>query len=178
MAEKLTLARPYAKAAFLFARDENKFAQWENFLAGFAVLMQDQRVQTKVSDPNYTYTEILEFIRQMLDLPSNSSEMNFVQLIVSAKKLLLLTEIAHGFHILHENFLHVQEIEVVSFMSLPAVQKQKLLTMLEKKLQRKLKATFSEDSNLLGGVIVRAGDLVIDGSARRQIEKLAHRLIT
>jgi F-type H+-transporting ATPase subunit delta len=178
MAEKLTLARPYAKAAFLFARDENKFAQWENFLNSFAALMQDKRVQSKVSDPNETHAEILEFLRQMLDLQSGSSEMNFVQLIVSAKKLLLLNEIAHGFHLLHENFLQVQEIEVVSFMPLPAMQKQKLLTALEKKLQRKLKVTFSEDINLLGGVLVRAGDLVIDGSARRQIEKLAHRLIT
>ena len=98
---------------------------------------------------------------------------NFLSVLAENKRLALLPEIADLFTTFKANFERSVEVEVISAFELEDETTRRLSEALGRKLERSVNVRSTTDSSLLGGVLIRAGDLVIDGSVRGRLNKLA-----
>jgi len=173
MAELSTLARPYAKAAFEYARDSNALPQWSEQLATAAAVTLDSVMGTVLNDPALTTEQQGQALNDVCGDTLSSEARNFMAILASNKRLPLLPEIHSLFDQYKANQEKSVDVEVVSAFDLADATRDKLADVLGKKLEREVKVRTSTDKDLLGGVLIRAGDLVIDGSVRGRLNKLA-----
>lgn len=173
MAELSTIARPYAKAAFEYARDKGQLSQWNEELAAVAAVSLDNTMDGVLHNPALTAEQQAETLNAVCGDSLGAETRNFVVILASNKRLALLPEI-HSLFAQHKaNQEKSVDVEVISAFDLADETRDKLAAVLGKKLEREVKVRTSTDSNLLGGVLIRAGDLVIDGSVRGGLNKLA-----
>lgn len=173
MAELSTLARPYAQAAFEYARDSKQLPQWAQQLATAALVASDPRLKVVLSDPALTAEQQAQTLGDVCGDALGAHMRNFIGVLAVNKRLSLLPEISALFAQLKANHEKTVDVEVVSAFDLTDATCDKLAAVLGKKLARDVKVRTSTDRNLLGGVLIRAGDLVIDGSIRGRLNKLA-----
>jgi F-type H+-transporting ATPase subunit delta len=173
MAELSTLARPYAKAAFEVARDKADLAGWSAQLATAAVVSRDAVIASILASPAYTAEQMADTVIGVCGDALVEDGRNFIQVLASNKRLPLLPEIQALFEQYKANQEKRVDVEVVSAFDLGAVTEQTLVEVLSKKLEREVKVDSTVDQSLIGGVLIRAGDLVIDGSVRGRLNKLA-----
>jgi F-type H+-transporting ATPase subunit delta len=176
MAELTTLARPYAKAAFEHARAQQQLAAWSAMLALGAAVSQDDIVQSMLKAPRLTSTEKAAAFNEVCGDELNAQVRNFIQVLAENERLLLLPEIASLFELYKSEQEKSVDVEVTSAFALSADQQDKLAKVLSARLSREVRLHAAEDPALIGGVVIRAGDLVIDGSVRGKIAKLAEAL--
>jgi F-type H+-transporting ATPase subunit delta len=176
MAELSTLARPYAKAAFEYAAQAGELQSWSDSLATAGSVAQQPNVVKLLSSPSVTAqqqaTALIEICGDALD----ERGQNFLTVLSENHRLQLLPEISLQFDVLKANREKAVDVELVAAHELDAEQQQKLSDALSAKLERKVNMQVSLDKNLLGGAVIRAGDLVIDGSIRGRLAKLAESL--
>ena len=173
MAERATVARPYAKAAFEYARDAKAFADWSRGLATADAIVGDPRVSALSKNPSLTTTELADLVTEVAGANLNAGMQNFVRVLAENHRLLLLPEIAVQYEQLRAAVENTVDVEVVSAVPLSEAQSERLKQALNSRLKRQVRMQNSVDSALLGGAIVRAGDLVIDGSLKGRLERLA-----
>jgi F-type H+-transporting ATPase subunit delta len=173
MAELSTLARPYAKAAFEFARDHQALDQWSEQLAVAAAVSVDDSVVSVLDNPSLTATQQAAALDEVCGDAFDENMRNFIAILADNKRLSLLAEIQTQFGQYKANLEKVVDVEVISAFDMADATLDKLADVLGKKLEREVKVSTSTDTDLLGGVLIRAGDLVIDGSVRGRLNKLA-----
>jgi len=173
VAERATIARPYAKAAFEYARDANAFASWSQGLGVAARLAVDPRVAPLTKSPRWTAADLAGLIIDVAGDKLDAGMQNFVRVLAENHRLLLLPEILAHYEALRSTVENTVDVEVVSAVPLDAAQEDKLRAALSKRLKRQVRMQTSVDSTLLGGAVVRAGDLVIDGSLKGRLQRLA-----
>ncbi|MCG8535366.1 MAG: F0F1 ATP synthase subunit delta [Pseudomonadales bacterium] len=176
MAELTTVARPYAKAAFQFADENGSLDQWSDMLAFASAVSLDESVQAYLQNPQITSAQKADAFTQLCSDKLNEQGKNFIVLLAQNKRLSVLPEIS----VLYEAFKSFKEqsVDAVITSAFPLSDEQtaKLAASLKQKLGREVNITTEEDKSLLGGIIVHAGDLVIDGSVRGKLAKLADKL--
>lgn len=173
MAELSTLARPYARAAFEYARDSGSLSQWAEQLATVSAVVSDKSLKAALSDPSLTAEQQARILTDVCGDALGDQARNFISVLAANKRLLLVPEISLLFAQYKANQEKSVDVEVISAFDLADEARDKLAQVLGKKLERQVKVRTSTDSNLLGGVLIRAGDLVIDGSVRGRLNKLA-----
>lgn len=173
MAELSTLARPYAKAAFEYALDKNGLDQWSSQLATVAAVAADEGMNVVLSNPSLTAVQQAQTLSDVCGEAVSAEVRNFIAILASNKRLALLPEISALFAQYKANQEKTVDVEVVSAFDLADSARDRLAEVLGRKLERQVNVRTSTDSNLLGGVLIRAGDLVIDGSVRGKLDKLA-----
>jgi F-type H+-transporting ATPase subunit delta len=176
MAERATIARPYAKAAFEYARDANDFAGWSLALARAAEIVADPRVAALTKSPQWSAADVVGLITDVAGASLIAGMENFVRVLAENHRLLLLPEIAAHYEEFRSAVENTVDVEVVSAVKLDAAQSSKLSAALAKRLKRNVRMKNSVDATLLGGAVLRAGDLVIDGSLKGRLERLATEL--
>ncbi len=173
MAELSTLARPYSKAAYDFARDKGALAQRSEQLATCAAVAADAGMAAVLGNPSLTDEQQARTLNEVCGDATGAEVKNFVTILSANKRLPLLPEISAQFELLKANLEKSVDVEVVSAFDLDDATADKLAAVLGRKLEREVKVSTSTDAGLLGGVLIRAGDLVIDGSVRGRLNKLA-----
>lgn len=173
MAESITIARPYAKAAFQAAQDTNALAEWSEQLAFAAAVAGDETMSVVLDHPSLTSAQKAEIFADVCDGKLNEQGKNFVAVLAENDRLALLPEIAEMFEILKSQQERSVDVQVESAFELGSEQQDKLAQALSKKLDRNVVVSASTNSALLGGAIIRANDLVIDASVRGKLAKLA-----
>jgi len=176
MAELTTLARPYAKAAFEHAQANQQLAAWSAVLSLAAAVSQDETVQQVLKAPRLTSVEKANTFNEVVGDKFDAQAQNFIHVLAENERLLLLPEIAALFEVFKAEQEKSVDVEVTSAFALSTDQQDKLAKVLSARLSREVRLHAAEDSSLIGGVIIRAGDLVIDGSVRGKIAKLAEAL--
>ena len=176
MAERATIARPYAKAAFEYARDTKSFAEWSQGLRAAAEIVADPRLAALTKDPQWSQADLVSIITDVAGSKLNPGMQNFVRVLAENHRLLLLPEIAVHYEELRSQVENTVDVEVISAIALNAAQQDKLATALSTRLKRKVRMQNSVDASLLGGAVLRAGDLVIDGSLKGRLQRLATEL--
>jgi F-type H+-transporting ATPase subunit delta len=171
-AERATIARPYAKAAFEYAQGAGAFAEWSRALQLCAQIVADPRVAALVKNPAFTPAQIADFVIGVAGAGLDPHMQNYVRTLVENHRLLLLPEIAAHYEMLRAEVENTIDVEVVSAVKLDGAQAQKLEQALHTRLKRRVKMRNSVDASLLGGAVIRAGDLLIDGSLRGRLERL------
>jgi len=172
MAEPSTIARPYAEAAFKLADGQGKLAVWSASLANLAAVAGDVRVRAAIGDPNLPAAKVAGIFIAILAGKLSGEAENFVRVLAENGRLEMLAEIRSQFEALKNECEGVVEGQVQTAFELDAAQLADLVTRLEKRTGRKVRAKVSVDRNLIGGVKVLIGDKVIDGSARAQLSAL------
>ena len=173
MAELSTLARPYARAAFEYARDSAALDDWAAALAGAAAACRDQRIAALLASPSHTAEQLAKTLISLCGDEFNDGQRNFMHVLAANKRLPLLPEISAIFAALKAEQERSVDVTVVSAYALEGSTEHNLAQVLSKKLEREVKVDTKVDETLLGGVLIRAGDLVIDGSVRGRLNKLA-----
>ncbi len=176
MAERATIARPYAKAAFEYARAASAFAEWSQGLKLAADIVADPRVAPLTKSPQWTAADLVSLITDVAGANLNAGMQNFVRVLAENHRLLLLPEIAAHYEVLRSAVENTIDVEVVLAVPLDAAQAEKLKQALSTRLKRQVRMRTSVDATLLGGAVVRAGDLVIDGSLKGRLARLATEL--
>ncbi len=176
MADKLTIARPYARAAFEQAREDDRQAQWSESLKVAAQVVQDPRVAALLGNPHVTPEELAQLFIGIAGPGLGEHGANFVRTLAANGRLAYLPEIAAQFEVLKDADEGVADVTVTSAAPLDEALQQKLSQALEKRLRRKVRLHVELDPHLIGGAIVRAGDLVIDGSLSTRLERIAYEL--
>jgi F-type H+-transporting ATPase subunit delta len=173
MVEKVTLARPYAKAAFQYARERNAFAQWSSVLATASAVVADPRVETLLVSPRVKPTELVDLIAGIAGESLDENGRNFLNTLAENRRLGLLPEIAEMYETLRAEIEHIADVEIISATQLTDAQRGRLTEALKRRLKREIRLHVSVDPSLIGGAIVRSGDLVIDGSLKARLDRLA-----
>ena len=172
MSESTTIARPYAKAIFELALAENQLEQWSGYLHLLAQAVLTPQASEFITNPATTVLQRMELLHVVIRLDADQSLNNLISLLATNKRLMLLPEI----EVLYQAYRAEQEktlvVEVVSFSTVSIEQQQKLIVSLSQRLERKVSLEISIDTSLIGGAVIRAGDLVIDGSVRGKLNKL------
>ena len=176
MAERATVARPYAKAAFEYARAANAFAAWSQGLATAGEIVADPRVAGLTKSPSLTTADLADLIIDVAGSKLDAGMRNFMRVLAENHRLLLLPEIAAHYEELRSAVENTVDVEVTSAVPLNDAQAQKLKQALSTRLRRQVRMRTSVDAALMGGAVVRAGDLVIDGSLKGRLDRLATEL--
>jgi F-type H+-transporting ATPase subunit delta len=172
MSQFTTLARPYAKAAFKAAEEGASLQAWSQGLGLLAALLQHEKVATFLANPANSGERQADTLLALCGDELDSQLQNLVRLLAANKRLALLPEISALFEALKAERERTVEVDVVSAFPLDAEAVAKLSATLKSRLDREVKLSSRVDQSLIGGVVVRAGDLVIDSSVRGKLKKL------
>lgn len=172
MAEKATIARPYARAAFAYARKGNILAAWSDALGAAAAVVSDARVKKMIGNPKISAKQLVDFIAEILSGKADSNVRNFLDELVRNRRLALLPQVAAMYEAMRNEIENVADVQVTSAVALDEAQRQRLATALKKRLQKEVRLQCSVDAGLIGGAVIRSDDLVIDGSLRAKLERL------
>lgn len=176
MAETVTAARPYAQAAFDVARASGKLKNWSEWLAAAAALVSDAKVRALIGNPRVARAQIQGLMLDALDGALDPQAKNFIRLLTENQRLALLPDIATLFEASRAEAEGTLRVQVISAMALSDEQQRTLAAALKKRFQREVTLHCDIDKNIIGGAIIRAGDRVIDGSARGKLQRLAQAL--
>lgn len=176
MAENVTIARPYARAAFAFAREHNAFASWSKWLSAAASLVQDERVAGLLVSPKVSAQELASLVGDASGIGSDKGANNFIAVLAQNRRLGVLPEIAAMFETLRAEVENVADVQVTSAVALDDAQRQRLSSALKVRLKRDVRLHCDIDASLVGGAIIRSGDLIIDGSLKGRLDRLAAEL--
>ncbi len=177
MAEKTTIARPYAQAIFAIAQEQGALAKWSAMLGLTATVVSDPQVVPLIGNPNVTREQIVDLLFGVCGDNLNDTGKNMVRVLADNGRLNVLPEIAALYEVERARAEGTLEAEVISAAELSSAQQQTIAEALKKRLGREVTLEVTIDASLLGGVIIRAGDLVIDNSAKGKLAKLSHRLL-
>ncbi|MEK7734511.1 MAG: F0F1 ATP synthase subunit delta [Pseudomonadota bacterium] len=190
MAEAKTVARPYAEAAFALAREQKTLAAWSGMLALIAAVAGDQQLRRLAADPRVSHEQLLGLLLGVCgdvqgrtsaagDRMSGAADrltregQNLVRALVENRRLAVLPEIVEVFEELKNAAEARIEATVQTALPMSPDQIKALEQGLTRKLARQVTVTVTVEPSLIGGALVRAGDLVIDASVRGRLEQLA-----
>jgi len=176
MAELTTLARPYAKAAFEHAQAHQQLAHWSAMLGLAAAVSLDDTMQRVFKAPRLTSTEKATTFTEVCGDKFDAQARNFIHVVAENDRLALLPDIFAQFELYKAEQEKSIDVDVTSAFALSDEQQDKLAKVLSARLGREVRLHAAQDATLIGGVLIRAGDLVIDGSVRGKLAKLAEAL--
>jgi len=176
MADRITIARPYARAAFEEARAHERLGPWSEALQVAAEVVRDRRIETLLGNPRVTPEQLAQLVTGIAGAPLGDKGANFVRTLAVNRRLAYLPEISALFDKLKDAAQGVADVTVTSAAPLDASQQRKLAAALKKRLKRTVRLHCEIDPALIGGAVLRSGDLVIDGSLRTRLDRIAYEL--
>lgn len=172
MADRATIARPYARAAFAHAREGKDLAAWSKLLGSAALAVADPRVARLLNHPHVTAEQLVGLLVDASKKAAGAEGRNFLMTLAENRRIGLLPEIAAQFEVLRAEVEGVVDVEVIAAREIAAPQEKRLTAALAKRLGREVRLHTRIDASLLGGAVLRAGDLVIDGSLKGRLARL------
>ncbi|MEO6423719.1 MAG: F0F1 ATP synthase subunit delta [Candidatus Nitrotoga sp.] len=176
MAEAITVARPYAQAAFDEAHELGDLKGWSDLLQSLARAVINSEIRATITSPQIVKSQLVDLMLALSGDKSNETQRNFIKLLVEGQRLILLPEIVTLFEMMRSEAEKNVDVVVTSAFDLSELQKQKITAALKIRMGREIRLSCETDRELLGGIIIRAGDKVIDGSARTHLSELANAL--
>jgi F-type H+-transporting ATPase subunit delta len=176
VADRATIARPYARAAFAHAQATKDFANWSKLLGAAATGAKDARVARLIGNPHVTGDELVDLLGGLSKQAAGEGGKNFLRALAENNRLALLPEIAAQYEKLRAEVEGLVDVTVIAAREIAAPQQKRLEAALAKRLGRDVRMQMQIDESLIGGAIVRAGDLVIDGSLKGRLERLGSAL--
>jgi len=172
MSKNRTFARPYAKAAFELAVAERAFPKWSEMLAVAAMIANDKQFRSLAKNPRVSAKDLIALF-DTIGQDNFTGEMKaFIRILAKFKRLTLLPEIASLYEEMRALAERVVNVELISAQPLNDQDQQRFIQILKKRMNCDVALECQVDQSILGGAIVRAGDLIIDGSIRGRLAKL------
>jgi F-type H+-transporting ATPase subunit delta len=176
MSERMTIGRPYAKAIFSLAKNTKDYTSWSELLSFLCKFINDQSVIDLIKNPVVSVDNKINFIVNFFDNTLDPHQINVIRLLSKYKRLLYITEISELFHNYMEEEQGILKVDVISAAGINKEGRDRLTIVLSKKFDKNVSIKFSVDSKLLGGVIVKVQDNVIDGTLKESLINLKNLL--
>lgn len=176
MFSRITLARPYARAAFQAARQTDSLGDWSERLTLAAQIAAAEEMRELIDNPRIGRERLIELFRDIGGERFDDRFINFLRAVGHHNRFELLPEIAAQFEFLRREAEKRVHVQVTSAYPLDSAEQESLATRLKKRFGRDIDLEVEVDESLIGGVVIRAGDEVIDGSVRGRLEQLGKQL--
>ncbi|MFN3984662.1 MAG: F0F1 ATP synthase subunit delta [Rhodocyclaceae bacterium] len=173
MAENVTIARPYAEAAFELARGADALAPWSEALDRLSAIVADTSMQACISDPNLSQDQLIRLVLDVAGEGLVPEQQNFVRVLVENDRLQVLPEIRDLFVDKKNGFEGVKEADIASAFPIDDASLANLKSDLEARFKARINVTVRIDPELIGGVRIAVGDEVIDASVRGKLANMA-----
>jgi F-type H+-transporting ATPase subunit delta len=173
MADFTTTARPYARAVYQQATETSSVDAWGDALALMAMVANDAAMSKVLDNPQLSGEQKGELLLKVIGDKLDAQQTNLIKLMAENGRLKALPEVADQFEVYRAEAEGKIDAEVVSAFALTDEQEQAIVATLKTKLGREITLTTSIDESLIGGVVIKAGDTIIDGSMKSQLESLA-----
>ena len=177
MAEAITIARPYAVAVFAIAKEKDELKGWSDLLALLAQCVADPKMQSIITSPAVSDEQVVTLLADISGELMSVDARNFLALLAENNRLQLLAYIAVIFEELRAEAEQTMTADVTTARALTSEQESNIAAALKKRTGRDVTLITTIDDSLLGGAIIRAGDLIIDGSALGKLNRLANAII-
>jgi F-type H+-transporting ATPase subunit delta len=174
MSENNTIARPYAQAIFELAREHNGYTTWSDALGFLSAVASDHQMKAVLDSPRLTEQMLTDLFLEICGDQVDEAGKNFVRLLAENRRLAVLPEIAELYEEMRRVGEGVVRGQVISAYPVSEQQQQQIAAALRARLGREVELEWATDESLIGGAIVRAGDLVIDGSVQGKLNRLAN----
>ena len=173
MTDFTTAARPYASAVYDIASQSGDLDSWGDALANLANVVNDEQMRELLGSPEMGKQQKGELVIQVMGDNLNQQQQNLVKLMAENSRLQLMSDVLHQFELARAKAENKIEAEVISAFELTADQTDELVKTLKNKLGCDITLTTTVDESLIGGVIIKAGDTIIDASMKSQLDSLA-----
>ena len=177
MAENVTLARPYAEAAFQLAKGGNALSAWSGSLEQLAIIMSNAEMTECIGNPLLTSAQLTQLCLEVAAKSAKTEllpeQQNFVRMLVDNDRLSVLPEISELFDQLKHAHEGIKDAAITSAFALDDATLKALIADLERKFDCRIDASVKIDSELIGGVRIAVGDEVIDASVRGKLAAMA-----
>ena|SRR6056297_618409 len=177
MLAETTLARPYARAAFSLADQAGSVDAWSDALAKASEAVETEAMQRVIGHPKVDEKRLQGLFEEVLGDSVDRAFKSFLTVLMHYRRLPLLPEIAAQFETLRRSSEHRLKVNVTSAVEMDQDQLEKLATRLREKFGTEIEMETGIDKDLIGGLVVRAGDKVIDASVRGRLEQLGRQLV-
>jgi F-type H+-transporting ATPase subunit delta len=174
MAEAITIARPYANAVFSIANEKGELKAWSELLAVFSQCVEDKDIAGMIASPSVSDEQMIDLLSNVTGETVSDEAKHFLMLLSENNRLLLLSDIAVIYEQLRAEAEQVMTADVSTAKPLTEQQQANISAALKKRTGRDVTLNVEVDESLLGGAIIRAGDLIIDGSALGKLNRLAN----
>lgn len=172
MAEDETLGRPYARAVFELARDAGALPEWSGRLAAAAQVVEDPQFRELIDNPRLTVADVAQILLDILGDRLDEAARNLIRVLADNHRLAVLPTLATLYEEYRAEAEGTVEAQLISAFPVEEEERQRIARALKTRLGREIHLECAIDERLLGGAVVRAGDLVIDGSVRGKLEQL------
>ncbi len=173
MSDFTTAARPYANAVYDTARENNALDSWSEALANLANVISDSQMSELLDNPELGKIQKGELVVQVLGDKLTEQQQNLVKLMAENGRLKLMPDVVEQFEVARAKAENKIDAEVISAFELTAEQTNELVNTLKNKLGCDITLTTTIDESLIGGVVIKAGDTIIDASMKSQLDSLA-----
>lgn len=171
------LARPYARAVFELAKSQGEFQKWSESLSLMAAVISNDTIAGLLDNPRLTRSGASDLVIRACGEDISDSEKNLLNMLAENDRLSELPMITALFHKFRDEAEGTVEAEVISAQPLNDEQKSAIASALKQRLGRDVQLNCSVNEDLVGGAVIRAGDLVIDGSAVEHLRQLSSTLV-
>jgi len=175
--DNITRARPYAQAAFEQASEESEVAQWSSLLKLLGQVVANPQMQALLSNPRVSEQQLLEIVTGLCGDGLSATGLNFIKILISAGRLKYVAQMSVLFEQKWAEAEGRLDVNVISAYELLPEQENNIGEAMARRLGKKINISSLVDQSLIGGMIVRAGDSVIDVSLRGQLNELRRSLI-
>lgn len=175
MSELTTIARPYAKAAFEYAVENSAVDNWFDMLSFAAQVSQNDTVANYLTG-GASVDQAQALFMHVCGEQVDSKGQNFLKVMAENERLLVLPQVVAQFSELKAEYEKEISVDVLAAVELSAVQEKAISAALEKRLARKVKLNCNVDASIVSGLVIKAGDMVIDGSIKGKLSRLANTL--
>lgn len=182
MSEYITIARPYAKAIFYMAKEDETLEDWQNFLKFVADIMDDSSIISYMKNRTISHSDksgmIINILDSNLTLEKTGKKfINFINVLSYYGRFLCVKDI----HVLYKHYMNIELGCVDAIVKVPCLidsyQKDNIINSLAKRFDKKVSALFEVEENLLGGFWVKTGDFVLDASIVGNLKSLSIKIM-
>jgi F-type H+-transporting ATPase subunit delta len=178
MAERTTVARPYADAAFRIAREQNALARWSEMIRLAEAIATDPQMADALASPKLDAGDKASLFLSIAGDRFTEDMRNFVRVLIDADRIELLPEIRTLFEALRNDAEGVAQATIETALPLSDTQLEQITAALAKRFGKRIEASTSINPALIGGARIAVGDTVIDGSVREKLEAMCHALLS
>jgi F-type H+-transporting ATPase subunit delta len=178
MAERTTVARPYADAAFRIAREQNALSRWSEMVKLAEAIATDPQMAEALANPKLDTGDKTSLLLSIAGDRFSDDMRNFVRVLIEADRIELLPEIRTLFEALRNDAEGVARATIETALPLTDAQLEQITAALAKRFGKRIEASTSINPALIGGARIAVGDTVIDGSVREKLEAMRHALLS
>lgn len=166
------IARPYAKAAFEYAAEKKEIVAWNEFLEKAGMIVKDRQIQALLRNPKIDTSAKLNLIINLCNCNDNNEQKNLLAILAKHHRLIVIPYLVSLFKELVEQHDNTVDVMITTAFAFSVEQQKKLQEALKIRLGKTIHIKIVEDKKLIGGVIIQAGDLVIDASVQGKLKRL------